>query len=58
MSRHYRVVASIAALLLSGCATDPIRTPPCSGSLTPINAMAASAVSHGALTSEVTHERR
>ena len=57
MSRYHRFVVGIVALLLSGCATDPIRTPPCSGSLTPINATAASAVSRGALTSEVLHER-
>ena len=58
MSRYHRFVVGIVALLLSGCATDPIRTPPCSGSLTPINATAASAVSRGALNGEVTHERR
>ena len=57
MSRYHSIVVSIAALLLSDCATDPIRTPPCSGSLSPINVTAASAVSRGALTGEVSHER-
>lgn len=58
MSRYHSIAVGVVVLLLSGCATDPTRTPPCSGSLTPINAVAASAVPHGPLSGEVTHERR
>jgi hypothetical protein len=48
----------LLALLVSACAEDPIRSPPCSGTLTPINPIAVTEGSGGHLHSGVSHERR